>query len=112
MVDEQERDLGLELDSDVEADVEEPGDEGEVPDPGGGRSGTLGFIAGLVLGALVGAGVALLVAPERGRVTRKRLKRLVRRVKGDARERLDDWRDDVKQEVARRRREIRERVER
>src|SRR2546430_426984 len=68
----------------------------EVPDdeelgggePGGGPS-TLGFVAGLVLGALVGAGVALLVAPDRGSVTRKRLKRFVRRVRSDTKDRLD-----------------------
>jgi len=91
----------------------------EVPDdeelgggePGGGP-GTLGFVAGLVLGALVGAGVALLVAPDRGSVTRKRLKRFVRRVRSDTKDRLDDWRDDVKSELARRRRQIREQIER
>jgi gas vesicle protein len=83
----------------------------ETEDSGGG-SGTLGFLAGIVLGALVGAGMALLVAPERGVVTRRRLKKFVTRMRHDARERVEDWRDDVKAELKRRRRQIREQIER
>ena len=77
-----------------------------------GRSGTLSFMAGMVLGALVGAGVALLMAPERGVVTRKRLKKLMGRMGNDAKEKMEDWRDDVKAELKRRRRQIREQIER
>jgi gas vesicle protein len=69
-------------------------------------------MAGMVLGALVGAGVALLVAPERGAVTRKRLKKFVGRLRNDAKEQVDDWRSDVKAELKRRRRQIREQIER
>lgn len=79
---------------------------------GGRRSGTLSFIAGMVLGGLMGAGIALLVAPERGAVTRRRLKKLVGQMRHDAKERVADWRDDVKAELKRRRRQIREQIER
>jgi hypothetical protein len=102
-------------DLDRDGDEMEDGDdfvEAMEPDGGGRRSGTLSFIAGMVLGALVGAGVALLVAPERGAVTRRRLKKLVGRIRHDAGERVADWRDDVKAELKRRRRQIREQIER
>ena len=81
-------------------------------DETGSGTGTVSFLAGMVLGALVGAGVALLMAPERGVVTRRRLKKLVTRMRDDTRDRLEDWRDDVKAELKRRRRQIRERIER
>ncbi|MBI4421668.1 MAG: YtxH domain-containing protein [Gemmatimonadetes bacterium] len=101
-----------EEDLEPEAKPDNEDEEAEEPLDGGGRSGTLGFIAGLVLGALVGAGVALLMAPDRGVVTRKRLTRLARKVRDDARHHLDSWRDDVRRELSRRRRRLRERVER
>src|SRR5258705_8141254 len=72
----------------------------------GGRSGTLSFMAGMVLGALVGAGVALLMAPERGALTRRRLKKFMGRMQHDAKDKVEDWRDDVKAELKRRRRQI------
>ncbi|MBI4500004.1 MAG: YtxH domain-containing protein [Gemmatimonadetes bacterium] len=97
----------------MDQEDEELNDEdGGETDQQGGRSGTLSFLAGMVLGALVGAGVALLMAPERGTVTRRKLKKLVTRMRDDTRDRLEDWRDDVKAELKRRRREIRERIER
>ena len=96
---------------DRDEDLLDDGDEDEVVETTG-RSGTLSFMAGMVLGALVGAGVALLVAPDRGSVTRRRLKKLVGRMGHDAKERVEDWRDDVKAELKRRRRQIREQIER
>ena len=99
------------LDRDDDDDLDED-EVVETTESRGGRSGTLSFMAGMVLGALVGAGVALLVAPERGSVTRRRLKKLVGRVGQDARDHLEDWRDDVKAELKRRRRQIREQIER
>ena len=90
----------------------EDGEEVVETTESGGRSGTLGFMAGMVLGALVGAGVALLMAPERGAITRKRLRKLMGRVRTDAKGKMEDWRDDVKAELKRRRRQIREQIER
>ena len=104
-------------DEDLDRDEDELEDEdgfieSTEAEANGRRSGTLSFIAGMVLGALMGAGVALLVAPERGAVTRRRLKKLVGRIRHDAGERVADWRDDVKAELKRRRRQIREQIER
>jgi gas vesicle protein len=52
------------------------------------------------------------VAPDRGVVTRRRLKKFVSKIRDDAKERAEDWRDDVKTELKRRRRQIREKIER
>jgi hypothetical protein len=103
-----DRDESLNGDEDDLEDGEEVGETTET----GGRSGTLSFMAGMVLGALVGAGVALLMAPERGAITRRRLKKLMGRMRNDAKEKVEDWRDDVKAELKRRRRQIREQIER
>ena len=54
------------------------------------------FAAGLLLGALIGAGVALLFAPQSGEDTRRLIKRRARRFAADARERYDDIKDRVK----------------
>jgi uncharacterized membrane protein YccC len=77
-----------------------------------GASGLIGFIGGLLLGTLIGAGVALLVAPERGDVTRRRIRTKVRDVTGDAREQFEDLRDGAERELRRRRRKIRRRLNR
>ena len=63
---------------------------------GTGSSVAIGF----VLGALVGAGMALLLAPGSGRETRRRLTNTGRRWRGAAHDRLDQVRDaahDLKQ---------------
>jgi gas vesicle protein len=44
------------------------------------RSGKSAFTAGLLFGAALGAGIALLLAPESGRETRRRLARARRRL--------------------------------
>ena len=99
-------------DRDDEDEDLDDGEEVEETTESGGRSGTMSFMAGMVLGALVGAGVALLMAPERGAVTRRRLKKFVSRMGKDAKDKVEDWRDDVKAELSRRRRQIREQIER
>lgn len=75
-------------------------------------SGTVGFLAGIVLGAFVGAGVALLLAPERGDVTRRRIRSKLRDVTDDARDQIDDWRDGAERELRRRQRQLRKRLQR
>jgi len=57
------------------------------------------FVSGLLLGAIIGAGVALLTAPDSGRRTRKRLKRAAVDLKDSATHRLDDIADEVKGKV-------------
>jgi len=72
----------------------------------------VGFVGGLVLGALIGAGIALLVAPERGTVVRRRLKRRWRRAREEARRGVRGFKRDVEREAARRRRWLRQAAER
>jgi gas vesicle protein len=59
----------------------------------------LSFVSGLVLGAIIGAGVALLTAPESGHRTRKRLKKAAVGLKDSASHRLDDIAEEVKGKV-------------
>jgi hypothetical protein len=87
----------------------EPADPGER-EPTERGSGAVGFMGGLILGALIGAGIALLVAPERGDVTRRRIRRRLRDLTGDARERLDDLRVGAERELSRRGRHLRRRL--
>ncbi|MDH3205360.1 MAG: YtxH domain-containing protein [Gemmatimonadota bacterium] len=57
------------------------------------------FLSGLLLGAVIGASVALLTAPRQGRKTRKRLKRAAVDIRGTAADRLDRLADEVKGKV-------------
>jgi gas vesicle protein len=70
-------------------------DEEEVAMGHDGRR-TRTFLAGLALGALVGAGVALLLAPRSGEETRHAVSRRAKRVARDARDRYDEMRDTVR----------------
>jgi gas vesicle protein len=74
-------------------DRKEPGMDAEREQENGkGRS----FAAGLVIGALVGAGMALLLAPQAGEDTRRILARRARRLADDAHDRYDDARRRVR----------------
>lgn len=59
----------------------------------------INFISGLVLGAVIGAGVALLSAPESGRRTRRRIRRVAGDVRDSAGGRIDDLADEFKDRV-------------
>jgi hypothetical protein len=74
-------------------------DEGE--DEGGRGLG--GFAAGVVFGALLGAGIALMFAPERGDTTRRRLSRRLTRLREDTAEGLERAGARTRREVLRRR---------
>lgn len=71
----------------------------------GGNGGLRTFAAGLLIGALVGAGVALLVAPSSGEDTRRMIARRVRRLAADAQERYDEARHQLHRARERRRKE-------
>jgi gas vesicle protein len=57
------------------------------------------FIAGLVLGAVIGAGIAILTAPESGRKTRRRVRRMAGEFRKSAESRLGELGDDVRGRV-------------
>ena len=63
------------------------------------ESHVFGFVSGLLLGAVIGAGIALLAAPESGRKTRKRLRRAADGITKSATYRLDDLADEMKGKV-------------
>lgn len=57
------------------------------------------FMTGLVLGAVIGAGVALLTTPESGRKNRKRITRAAGDIRGSATDRFDDIASEVRDKV-------------
>ena len=59
----------------------------------------LNFVSGLVLGVVIGAGIALLTAPEKGFKTRRRLHRTASGLKSEAGDRWDELADDVTKKV-------------
>ena len=69
--------------------------------------GTAGFVAGILFGAFLGAGFALLLAPERGDKIRSRLKRRMRSLREDARDGIDRAGNATRKELRRRQRRIR-----
>jgi gas vesicle protein len=69
--------------------------------------GTAGFVAGVLFGAFLGAGFALLLAPERGEKIRGRLKRRMRSLRDDARSGIDRAGNATRKELRRRQRRIR-----
>ena len=57
------------------------------------------FLTGLVLGAFIGAGAALLTAPQSGRRTRRKIKKVASGVRDTASDRWEDLAEDVKDRV-------------
>jgi gas vesicle protein len=57
------------------------------------------FAAGLLLGAAIGAGVALLMAPDSGRKTRRRIRRVAGDFADTAQDRWGEVSDDVRTRV-------------
>ena len=69
--------------------------------------GAAGFVAGVLFGAFVGAGIAILFAPQRGDKTRGNLRRRIRALREDASEGLDRVGSRTRKELRRRQRRIR-----
>ena len=65
----------------------------------GKKGQVVSFASGLVLGAMIGAGVAILTAPQPGRKTRKKIRKVARRAKGQTRNRLDELATELKLRV-------------
>lgn len=54
------------------------------------------FAAGLLIGALLGAGLALLFAPQSGADTRRLIKRKTKKIAAGAQDRFDDVKDRIR----------------
>lgn len=76
---------------DAALEDDEEMDEGTV-ETGGART----FVAGLVIGALVGAGLALLLAPQSGEATRRMLRRQAKRAAHGVQDRYDEIKEKVR----------------
>ena len=63
------------------------------------ESEAFAFLTGLTVGLVAGVSIALLVAPQSGKRTRRRLKRAVGRGGHPVKDRLDDWSDDFRTAV-------------
>ncbi len=91
----------------------QPGRAGRGTSEAGGRmyfedqKGTFNFVSGLVIGALVGAGIALMAAPASGKRTRRKMLRRVMNARRAAGEQVDDWAGDVRSAVRSGRRRLR-----
>jgi len=59
----------------------------------------LNFISGLLLGAALGAGIALLTAPDAGRRTRRRIRRKAGDLTESASDRWEELSEDVRGKV-------------
>ncbi len=71
-----------------------------------------GFLAGIVFGVFLGAGLALLFAPDRGDKTRDRVRRRMRSLREDALESIDQAGNRTREELRRRKRRLRVELER
>jgi gas vesicle protein len=71
------------------------------------ESGAINFVAGVLVGAVLGATVALLAAPQSGKRTRRQLKKAVYSARDNAGERWGDLSDEVRSAVEAGRKRIR-----
>jgi len=94
--------------------VDGEGLNGEPSDraPSGGRQAAGGFAAGLAVGALLGAGIALLFAPDRGGRTRGTLRRGLHRLREEVADELERAGGHTRRNLRRRRRRLEARLER
>ncbi|MEP7324449.1 MAG: YtxH domain-containing protein, partial [Gemmatimonadota bacterium] len=81
-------------------------DEDLVDEPAGAEHGKRNFLVGMALGALLGAGVALLFAPDRGANTRKRLGRRIRQLRDRSGGSVLDLKDRLSREYRRLRKRV------
>ena len=75
-------------------------------------SGAGSFVAGVVVGALIGAGIALLFAPDAGVRTRQRLRKRADALRTRAGEEIDQAARRTRKDLIRRRRRLEKQLER
>ena len=86
-----------------------PSGEVEIGETPHGRTG---FVAGLLFGVFLGAGLALFLAPDRGENTRRRLRRRMEMLREGTRDSLDQAGSRTKKELHRRKRRLRAELDR
>jgi gas vesicle protein len=92
-------------------------ERGQVEEPAGAEigdtaHGRAGFLVGVIFGAFLGAGIALVLAPERGDKTRRRLRRRMQLLGEGALDSLDQASSRTRKELSRRKRRLRAELER
>ena len=85
--------------------------EPRPPREGAGRR-LGGFAAGVLIGAVLGIGLGMLFAPERGDATRRRLRKRLARLRERAGDGLESAGKRTRKELARRRQRLEEALER
>jgi hypothetical protein len=81
-------------------------DEGNEQTEGPETRGLGGFAVGVIFGAFLGAGIALLFAPERGEKTRRRLRHRLRSLRDEAGDQLERAGKRTGRDLLRRRRRL------
>jgi gas vesicle protein len=71
------------------------------------KDGALNFLVGVLVGSAIGAGVALLIAPQSGKRTRRQLVKAVNTARTDAGDRWEEITDEVRGAVEAGRKRIR-----
>ena len=94
------------------ADEDDLAIEPESPNHTDETVGTAGFAAGLIVGALLGASLALMFAPDRGDRTRRAVRRKLRELRDEAAEGLETAGKITRKDVLRRRRRLKAQLER
>jgi gas vesicle protein len=94
-----------------EEELAQPDAIAEVGDTAPAGSGA-GFLAGLLFGAFLGAGIALFLATDRGGKSRKRLSRRMRNLREGAMDSLDEAGSRTRKELLRRKKRLRAELER
>lgn len=84
----------------------------EIPGEGEASRGIGGFAAGVVFGVFLGAGIALMFAPERGDKTRRRLRRRLQQLREDTADGLERAGSRTRRDLARRKRRLEAGLER
>lgn len=74
--------------------------------------GRAGFLVGMIFGAFLGAGIAMVLAPDRGNKTRRRLRRRMQMLREGALDSLDQAGSRTRKELSRRKRRLRAELER
>ena len=93
------------------ADEDELSPEPESRNQTDARAGPAGFAAGLIVGALLGASLALLFAPDRGDRTRRAVRQKLHDLRREAADGLEQAGRITRKDVLRRRRQLRDQIE-